>query len=171
MAESFYSHYTIHHYRISILNRSYFPQFQTNLSKALYVGKVVDIFDSQKAFWDIQNWFIHHSPLWCKSNPLANIFVNIYWLNLIWKMSELLHNIYECNCTSFFRFFPIARYGHNRKGLIFTTQKDLFFHWKWGVIEAVPASGSQSQWSATPILLPCSVVLHRNETFEGHVEL
>ena len=39
MAEGFYSHYTIHHYRISILNRSYHLQFQTNLSETLHAGE------------------------------------------------------------------------------------------------------------------------------------
>ena len=33
------AHYTMHHYRISILNRSYFPQFRTNLSETLHVGE------------------------------------------------------------------------------------------------------------------------------------
>ena len=48
------AHNTIHHYRISILNRSCFQQFQTNLSETLHEGeRFVDIFDGQKAFW---NW-------------------------------------------------------------------------------------------------------------------
>ena len=34
------AHYTIQHYRISILYRSYFPQCQTNLSETLHVGGV-----------------------------------------------------------------------------------------------------------------------------------
>ena len=36
----FYLHYTKHHYRISIENRSYFLQFQTNLSETLHVEEV-----------------------------------------------------------------------------------------------------------------------------------
>ena len=45
-----YSHYTVHHYHwISILNRSYFLQFWTNLSEYSHARKFVDIFDSQEA--------------------------------------------------------------------------------------------------------------------------
>ena len=40
LIEVFYSHCTIHHYRISILIYSHFLQFQTNLSEIMHVGEV-----------------------------------------------------------------------------------------------------------------------------------
>ena len=52
MGEGFYLHYTIHHFRISTLNLSYFLQFQTNLSQTLHEDRFVHIIDSQMIFWD-----------------------------------------------------------------------------------------------------------------------
>ena len=65
--------YAIHHYRISILNRSNFPQFQTNLSETLHVGDVCCYLWYPEGFlrlakekFDIRNWCIHHihSSMW-----------------------------------------------------------------------------------------------------------
>ena len=70
LADGFYSHHTIHHYRISILNRSNFLQLWTNLSETLHVGEIwwpESFLRLVEEKYGIRNWCIHHSqPSWCK---------------------------------------------------------------------------------------------------------
>ena len=58
--EGFYMHYTIHHNRISILNRSYFLQFWTNLSKTCDAKSLQNILSAQNHWsWQKKVILVH----------------------------------------------------------------------------------------------------------------